>query len=451
MDLDSSVSYQVSDSLRHRHAYSCQQAEGKPGRGKGAGFGFWGVEDGIRVLSDDSDSADKEEALAHLLKQLASCELVSRLVGGGLIPGLNAVSSPPCRFSAKCDELACLSFRQIAMVPAGAVALYNKGSVEVMVAVLDAKGTTDDAARVAACNALRQVAFSWVGRGLLLGEKLPEGVTTKVPPRAGSDEDADRLAKGVVAALAKNLTEDGPALRTSAVKCLELLTTFEKGLQIALCDSVFQFLNQTLEKIVAAEDWSYDASTVAYVEHALNVIWNIALDDFGKVMSTEVNLMPKTLGLLLFHVAKFPTKLLKVKAAVTGAVAALFVKAETKRAGVVSLFDPPRVQCPAGTHVDIRYLLVKLLKAANAMYEPIVAARKAGEPVASVTEHGDDVQDIPRIITNCNHAIRLLADLPAARALIQQQLAPEPFVLRRQIFYGTQFESEFIKKNESAG
>ncbi|KAJ9454884.1 hypothetical protein DIPPA_02863 [Diplonema papillatum] len=96
MDLDSSVSYQVSDSLRHRHAYSCQQAEGKPGRGKGAGFGFWGVADGIRVLSDDSDSADKEEALIHLLKQLASCELVSRLVGG-LTPSCQQAEGKPGR------------------------------------------------------------------------------------------------------------------------------------------------------------------------------------------------------------------------------------------------------------------------------------------------------------------------------------------------------------------
>ena len=240
-------------------------------------------------------------------------------------------------------------------------------------------------------------------------------------------------------------------LLLSTLKCLGNITTVERGLHFALCESVFRDINQVLEEFIGvgenSDEWIFDEGAVEVIHHAVTVVCNIALDDFGKDRATEIPLVPSTLGKILYEAVKYPHKVLQVKAAVTGAISALFVRAQTKHACLQPLHIPPLQE--EGQEVCLAYLLVKLLKQANAIFGPIRDAQKRDNSTPpGATE--EEVRYTKSVVTNCNQSIRLLAELPSARRRVAQILKSEPLPLKRQIFYSTQFEAEFLGENFKA-
>eukprot|EP01064_Diplonema_japonicum_P022847 TRINITY_DN3308_c0_g2_i1.p1 TRINITY_DN3308_c0_g2~~TRINITY_DN3308_c0_g2_i1.p1 ORF type:complete len:442 (+),score=125.35 TRINITY_DN3308_c0_g2_i1:36-1361(+) len=434
MDLDGTTCIQVSDCLKDRHPYS------RSDRGtvinSSNGFGLGGIQDSISTLGakEGKSVKQKEEALVHLLRKLSSAEMKTRLVSMGLLQGLKEVTTPPGSLSLKCDKLACDALRQLSVLPSCMADLYANNCVEMVVAVL--QHHTDPTTQLAACNALKQMSEIWDGKALLLGEPLPEGMV-EIADDLQTTMKRDNLARGIVAALTSIILHEHKPLVTASLKTLANLTTLEKGLQHALCENVFADINKLLENTSASEDWMFNDDAVEIVHQSVVVVWNISLDDFGKERSLELPLVPYTLGRLLHAVLKYPDKLINVKASIAGAISAMYVRADAKRTCLTPLHDPPLVE--AGAEVDLCVLLVKLLKQANALYGPIQKAVK----------HGVDIDDsnlshVTSVIANCNQCIRLLSELPCARKRVKSILENEDIYIRRQIFYGTHFEAEFL-------
>eukprot|EP01065_Artemidia_motanka_P037860 TRINITY_DN46764_c0_g1_i1.p1 TRINITY_DN46764_c0_g1~~TRINITY_DN46764_c0_g1_i1.p1 ORF type:complete len:493 (+),score=175.07 TRINITY_DN46764_c0_g1_i1:66-1481(+) len=456
-----STSHHVPDSLKDRHPYSVKdgfRAKREEEKGKVfAGYGVPGLKDNVAVLSrSDVDTAGKEEALRILLRQLSSQEMKVRLCELGLPAALNAVATASGQgVSAVCDRLVCQAFRQLAVMPSCMSALYLHGCVPIVVDVLQQAddGSADvAAARLAACEALRHMADSWDGRRWLLGETVPDplaavGFAPALP--TGDDPVAfekwlqgrEELGRRVVATLVRvisDTTASAPLL-LSALRTLSSLTINDRGLQYGLYEAALRDLNAVLERYVAQGDaWVRDEQSTEIVRCAVNVVWNISMDDFGKDGAVEIPLVPTTLGKLLHSTVQHPDRLARVKAAITGAIAAIYIKAETKKTGIEPLHDPPQQE--GGEQVDIRMLLVQLLKQANATYEPLLAARKRGEPV----QMDDHQRHITDVIKNTNQALRLLSELPEARRRLRVLLKSEPMELQRQIFYSTPFEEEML-------
>lgn len=456
-----STSYQVSDFLKDRHPYSVKdgfKARREEEKTKvHAGFGLPGLKDNINhLVRKDISAAGKEQALKNILRQLSSQEMKVRLCEMGLASALKQVI---CE-SPRCDRLVCQAFRQLSVLPTCMATLYLDGCVPAVVDVLvqeevpaGADREEVAAAKLAACEALRQMAHAWDGRRWLLGEKVPEAMasgpaTPKVPT---IDEDPvqfelwerkrEELARRVVACLVKVIgdPEVSSPLLLSGLRCLASLTTEDKGLQYALYEAALRDLHTVLERYERQGDaWIQVDEDTEIVRSAVTVVWNIAMDDFGKDGAVDVPLVPTTLGRLLQHTVRYPDRLSRVKAAITGAMAAIYIKAETKKTGIEPLHDPPQME--DGEQVDIRLLLVQLLKQANATYAPIRAAQKAGEdPLLD-----DNQAHILDVIKNTNQVIRLLAELPEARRRLKMLLKEEPMELRRQIFYSTRFEEEML-------
>ena len=444
MDLDSCTSYQVSDSLKHRHPYSSSEKSVlRGGTGVVGGFGIGGLQDSIRVLKAEGKSADAvENALMHLLRQLSSCEMKTRLVLCGLLDALLAVSVPPGKVSAKADRLVCLSLRQLAVLPTSMHAMAKYGCIELAVAILEQQD--DKSARLAACQALLQMSETWDGRSLLLGMDLPSGMVPSLAEESLSDEDRNLAAQGkealarrIVSALASKIDPSDPHLMLAALQCLEGLTTVSKGLQFALCEDVFRDINQVLEGYLATGDeWVFDDNAVDVIHHSATLIWNIALDDFGKDKAIEIPLVPYTLGRLLLHTLAYPSKVMKMKAAITGAISALYVRAQTKMTAAMPLRD--------GENMNVAAAVVTLLKQANAIYQPVLQAKRGGEAV-EISEL--DLQYTVSVVTNCTQSIRLMSELPSARKIIKELIADEPLELKRQIYFSTQFQAEFLGEN----
>eukprot|EP01062_Namystynia_karyoxenos_P059044 TRINITY_DN50484_c0_g1_i1.p2 TRINITY_DN50484_c0_g1~~TRINITY_DN50484_c0_g1_i1.p2 ORF type:complete len:515 (+),score=243.58 TRINITY_DN50484_c0_g1_i1:135-1547(+) len=460
--LDDAATYHVSDFLKDRHPYSVKDgflARREEDRVKVFdGYGLPGLRDNIAVLSrEDIRSSGKEQALRNILRQLSSQEMKVRLCDLGLPAALSVVASPAGCVSPQCDRLVCLAFRQLAVLPSTMAALYMRDCVPVVVDVLLSESEEDPAAvaaaRLAACEALREMAGSWDGRRWLLGEAVPEGfiaaASAPAPPVREADpekyeewlQSRKDLGRRVVSCLVRVVSDKAVSqpLLLSALRCLSSLTSNERGLEYALYEAALRDLNQVLERYVKrGDEWVHDEEAADIVRHAATVVWNVAMDDFGKDGAVEVPLVPTTLGLLLHAAVRYPDTLARVKAAITGAIAAIYIKAETKRTGIEPLHDPPQEE--GGEQVDIRLLLVKLLKQANRTYETLQAKRKTGEPL----EMDDHQAHITDVIKNTNQCIRLLAELPEARKRLRVLLRPEPMEFRRQIFYSTPFEEEML-------
>ena len=171
MDIDGSTSHQVSDALRDRHPYSCDYTKVSV-RGGGCGFGLNGVRDSIStVRNPNKNASDKERALNHILCQLSSADMKSRLVKYDLIEALNEVA---LKTSVKCDKLVSQICRQLAMLPTSLAAMYYGGCCTTVVDILEKQD--DLKCKVAAADAIRQIADVWNGRALLLDEQPPEGM-----------------------------------------------------------------------------------------------------------------------------------------------------------------------------------------------------------------------------------------------------------------------------------
>eukprot|EP01060_Flectonema_neradi_P024941 TRINITY_DN33805_c0_g1_i1.p1 TRINITY_DN33805_c0_g1~~TRINITY_DN33805_c0_g1_i1.p1 ORF type:complete len:455 (+),score=69.20 TRINITY_DN33805_c0_g1_i1:49-1413(+) len=448
MDVNGSTSYQVSDALRDRHPYSCDYSKVWI-RGGGCGFGLDGVRDSIlTVRNPDKSATEKEKALSHILCQLSSADMKSRLVKYNLIDALKEVA---LKTSAKCDKLVCQICRQLSMLPVSLAAMYFGGCCTVIVDILEQQD--DIKVKIAAANAIRQIADTWDGRGLILDDHPPEGmISSSIIDPANEIDDPERRdailfdrseqGKRVVAQLCKCLSVDDPDLQLAALCCLDPMTTVEKGLQHALCETIFRDLNKIIEQHVNAsnDNWLFDDRSTELVHKAVTVVWNVALDNLGKDVSCEVPLVPHTLGKALHQLVTYPDKHTHVKAAVTGALSTLFVKAEIKHTAVQGIYSPP--QHVNGETIDLRYLLVKLLKQSNSLYEPLLKAKKSG---ASIPEDSEkELRGLKAVCVNTNQCIRLLAELPSARVQLKQILKDEDRTLLRQIFYSTQFENEFL-------
>ena len=248
--------------------------------------------------------------------------------------------------------------------------------------------------------------------------------------------------KRIVSKLCDSLSVDNADLQLSALCCLDSMTTVERGLQHALCEAIFRDLNRIIDKFVnsKSDNWLFDTKSTEIVHKAVTVVWNVALDNLGKDVACEVPLVPQTLGTLLHQLVTYPDRLSHVKAAVTGALSTLLVKAEIKHTAVKSIYTPP--QLINGETIDLQFLFLKLLKQANSLYEPLLRAQKSGAAIPPESE--TEFKNLTAVCINTNQCIRLLAELPSARTLIKKLLKDEDYKLRRQIFYSTQFENEFL-------
>jgi hypothetical protein len=364
------------------------------------------------------------------------------------------------------ETFACQILRSLAVVPAGAYSVVADGGLRALVkcvadtsncnAATDGVANNRTPARAAALAAIQLLASSWNTREWVLGILGEDEQMRVTPVRADSQEDRDKLAddtcKALVGVVAKELTVS--QLLVPATEALALLTNSPPGQVAALkakameaCIGVCKRLSET--GISTAEDELAGTS-------ASTALWNICMAANGKALCTDLPLI-KTLGMLLSVLLTSPGKF-RLKAAIAGAVGAACIHVPVKLLALETLQNA--MALPTSSKGDFLMYkdattlgrLLVLLQEVNDAYQPLFVQRKTntlppGEPTARLEE-------LAAAIKNTVHAIRIIAELPAARKVLLPVLVPEgeegpmlssglPLLLRRQLFYETDFHKEF--------
>ena len=443
------VKFHVSDFMADRHPYQpdagfATQRERDAGRAFN-GFDKEGLDQLLAYLPDMRvEPPQKAVALRHLLAHSAAAEKKIVLIQKNIVPAIAALckDAPIPVVESHCAQL----LRSLCVLPQGCHAVVAEGGLQALAATIFSRENAEarEEARLHALNALQLLVSSWPGRawtlgddaaGLkemqLLGRVLPEGTP------ALEREEREALAQQVCDVLVSVLDKDhaNEKMLVPALHALALLTTEHRGLQLALIAGTLRATAEVLERYTTSDLWVHtEASTGAEVVlHGAMVVWQMALDNLGQKEAVNLPFV-KILGKVIGYVLPVKDRLFSLKGNLSGAVTALMLHPPMKLAAVEN------VTSFGGSPASLLDVVLALVVQGHDAYQPMHAARKAGQPNPTPNLRIDDVT---AVIKNAVQAVRLVAELPKAREYLKVKVGPEQITLRRQLFYQTPFMQEF--------
>jgi hypothetical protein len=253
-----------------------------------------------------------------------------------------------------------------------------------------------------------------------------------------SDEQSTHLSQALCDVLVGCIEQDAasPQIVSCALSAVSQLALERDGLQRCLIAGALRATAIALERFTREDVWVYSDSLVETetVLHGATAVWHMALDDLGKKEATELPFV-QHLGRLVAFVLPVKDKLLSVKAALTGAICALAMHPPLKQEAIAPLTNL------GGEAASLLDLILRLLRQANELYEPMYQAQKHGQPNPMP---GVKLDNVAAVVKNCIQAVRLIVELPAARDVLLTTLkGPEMYALRRQLFYATALQEAF--------
>lgn len=440
------VSYSTSDHLVDRHPFR-PAASFETQRQRDAGRVLHGIAPEtydalIHALTDVSlDPRQRAVALKHLLGYTASAEKKVLFLRKDLVPILASVlQAPSSKTTPAVEELAARLLRSLAIIPQGAHCTVVEGGLEGLVTSIRNTKDADQrlAARSAAVAAVVQIASCWDGREWLLGLDGASGM--QFPDRAApssTEAQRDALARETCDTLSHVLdNETDVQLVTLALQAVSLITMEPKGLQLCLIAGALRSTSKIFQRRIDAglELRDGDDPATAMLLHAVSVVGHIAMDAVGKREATELPLFRQLTHIGLAAIASAPDSLFQLKSALMACGCALALHVELKSTAIV------KHETTAGP-CSFLEAAVKLLRHANRLHDPMASAKKRNEP--NPFEH-IRLLDVQSVVKSCVQVVRLLCELPAARAAVHKLLpVQEEYDLRRQLFYATDFQEEF--------
>lgn len=466
------VHYHVSDHLQDRHVYGAGSSA-IPGPVRTVqhspvvdGFMSIGLDELLKHIENkELEAIPRAKALRILLSRSMLAEAKIDMCKKGTV---RVVAEMMMMMSAgllpQGESFAAQILRSLAVVPAGAFSVVADGGLAALVKCVanssDSKGsaTAQDrvAARANALAAIQLLVSSWNSREWVLGLLGEDEQMRVTPARSDSQQDRDKLADECCRALVSVVANESSIfqLLCPATEALALLTTSPSGQLAALKAKAMEACIAVCKRLAETGVSSVDEERAA--TSAATALWNMSMDASGKSKCTELPLV-RTLGALLSALLALPGKF-RLKAAVAGAIGAACIHVPVKLLAIETLQNC--VSLPSSKadllmhHVPTTLArLVVLLQEANDSFQPLFAARKANQ--LQPGEQTSRLEELAATIKNAVHAIRIIAELPAARRdHLYPALVPEgpegemltsglPLLLRRQLFYETDFHNEF--------
>jgi hypothetical protein len=474
----SDVHYHISDHLADRHPYG-PGSQGSSGAIRTIqhspvvdGFMNTGLDELLKhIQNKELDPIARAKSLRILLSRSLPAEAKIDMCKKGAVSVVaDVLANHAAEYKGgllpQGECFAAQILRSIAVVPAGAFAVVADGGLAALVKCVSnnanssgtaAAGAQDRvAARAAALAAIQLLVSSWNSREWVLGILGEDEQMRVTPARSTSQADRDKLAdetcKALVAVIAMEMGMH--QLLVPATEALALLTTSPAGQLVGIkakgmeaCVNVCRKFSETGVNSTEEELAATSAATA---------LWNMAMDATGKAKCTDLPLV-KTLGKLLSVLLVTGGKF-RLKAAVAGAIGAASIHVPVKLASIEKL--EACMALPSSKSDMLMFAtpttlgrLVVLLQEANAAYAPLFAAKKANQ--LRPGEQATLLEELAAAIKNAVQAIRLIAEFPAARKEhLYPVLVPEgpegkmlstglPLLLRRQLFYETDFHQEF--------
>ena len=198
-----------------------------------------------------------------------------------------------------------------------------------------------------------------------------------------------------------------------------------------------------------------DASVVL---HSSSVIWHMAQDVLARKEATELPLI-QILGDIIACLLDVPSHIRSIcllKTTLCGAVAALALHPPVKTAAC----EPIVVIDAAGDSVSMLDLQLKLVVQGHDLYNSMLHHgsnvahnnRNHGSTSSSYTNTDSRVpaavdaasqEQVAALVKNATQAIRLIAEYPEARQSLHKKIPPSNNILRRNLFYNTDYMKEF--------
>jgi|Transcript_1682 hypothetical protein len=465
--------YHVSDHLQDRHHYNVQVGfEEQAAKDKVKlfdGYGQPSFEYNIKALVDEGISvAEKTKTLKHILGHLMNADSKMRAVKYGLVPSLKWLIDQ--NIGSTVDELACLAFRSLAIIPAGLFSIYRNHGVPCIAIVLAGRldQPPDNAmlrAREAAGDAIKQLTVGWHAKRILLGDDIPEGmVGLQIEPAGthevdavGSKEDRAQMGRRVVETLTHLITSYNAgndisfSLLRSALEAISNISSESLGLDLCLICGVLREVDELLRQFSNTPSlWIGNqapntamAGQVVYL--AVSVVWNVCMDPIGKRKEEALESLPFSLGKLMIMALQYPMKHLELKAAITGAISAIYIYEDAKSTGVAPLLKSPEEAAIYGVDkdeaCDIAALCVRLMHEGN----KLLALIGEGKTNQIDSEDTPEVikEHVMSFIKNAVQSIRLLSELPSARPRLIELINGDK-ELCLQLFKTTPIEKEML-------
>jgi hypothetical protein len=327
------------------------------------------------------------------------------------------------------------------------------------------------AARAAGLAAVQQLVASWQGRSWSLGVPVSDAEAGGMrladrPPPSSTPAEREALAQRMCDVLVEAVARDTstPTLLLPAVSALAAVVAAPQGAQMALIAGATRALTAALHEcavLLLADPCPPEAELLT--SHTATAAWNVAMDAAGKAEATEVPIVPalaRVLGALLRRPGLY-----RAKANVAGALCGLLLHVPLKPAVLTPLndaVDATTLAAPDAIMRDGATLLARLmllLQSANVAWMELQDQRR-NAPASAALDIGL-LEALQGCLKNTVQAVRLSAELPAARAVLKDALlrgldgvddaaefrgmAPLalPVGLRRQLFYQTDFQAEF--------
>eukprot|EP01006_Ploeotia_vitrea_P065789 TRINITY_DN93816_c0_g1_i1.p1 TRINITY_DN93816_c0_g1~~TRINITY_DN93816_c0_g1_i1.p1 ORF type:complete len:492 (-),score=48.01 TRINITY_DN93816_c0_g1_i1:170-1645(-) len=478
------VQYHVSDFLKDRHPYKVSDGfKAQAERDKKTlfnGFGNESLQYNIQQLQNTEITVDnKEKTLKFILGELMSAETKVRLLKYGIVQSLNWLVEH--NLNSLVDELACKAYRSLAVIPTCSLSIFRNDGLGRILEVLTNREipiTVDNMnpterlqtlqAREAACDAIKQLCMSWNSRAIVLGEEIPPGFAGLACEAPGVKElspdgqmERKKQARAVIQALTDILASfnKGEIVSLKLVKLslnsLGHLSSESSGLELCLVCGVLKEIDELLRQFALQPTKWVDPDGTGgmetalgeqIVQQAVTVVWNVCMDPIGKkTIPDSMSGLPFCLGCVLLTALQHKGKYLALKAAVTGALSAIYIYEEAKSSAIEPLFsDPTEAEAmgvPQDAYTDIAELCVHLMQETL----PLHGLVKAGkwQQVDEDSSEEQVRQSVEAVAKNTVQCLRLVSELPIARTRVSVLIGSDRN-LCIMLFRGTPIEHEMM-------
>lgn len=444
------VAYHVSDFLKDRHPYNRNQSF-ETQRERDAGKVFNGFDaTGLRllmshVLDTSLDATQRAVALRHLLAHSAAPERKIVMLRDNIVGTLASVmTSEHLGESPMVESLVHQVLRSLCVLPQGCIAIMEEGALPVILTSItrQSNGSEDDRrdAQFHASAALSQICSNWAGRGWLLGQ-VDSTKEFELCSRHSVLTDAQRqqLPDDVISSMNIVMERSGrrdPKLLQQTSQALAALSLSQDGLHKTLIAGTLRVVSSLLASYSKDGAIVQSSPTDAdVVTHLSSYVWHACLDPVGLKEALELPALVASLGSLLCtaNQGEDGKVLMNLKSAIAGAIGALVLHPDLKKAAIT----------PLDSGATVISACIVLLQSVDTLTMQILDAKKSGAQLPFLTP---TFSEMTAVVKNCVQTLRLVAELPAGRELLHNLLPTNDASkekVRRMTFFSTVWQEEF--------